>query len=67
MISSVDGLSEFCFLVTSPAFENSRSLATDVAGMHRVCATAATDGNWVICFAHQANGDDVLSITGSLR
>jgi len=43
----VDGFREFLFLVTtSPAFENSRSLATDVAGIQRfVRAAAATPGN----------------------
>ena len=33
-------------VTTSPAFENSHSLATDVAGIERyVCAEAATPGN----------------------
>ena len=59
--SAVDGFREFLFLLTtSPAFENSRSLATDVARIQRyVHAAAATPGNLYACSDHQANGDDV--------
>jgi len=59
--SAVDGLREFLFLLTtSPAFENSHSLATDVAGIQRyVRAAAATPGNLLARSAHQVNSDDV--------
>ena len=57
----MDGFREFLFLVTiSPAFENSHSLAIDVAGIQRyVRAAAGTPRNLLVCSAHQVNGDDV--------
>jgi len=70
-LTAVDGFREFLFLLTMlPAFENSRSLATDVAGIQkyvRAAAATLTPGNLFACSDHQANGDDVRAILGSRR
>jgi len=48
--SAVDGFREFILVTMSPAFENSHTLATDVARIQRyVCAAAGTPGNLFAC------------------
>jgi len=69
MASAFDGASELRFLViTFPAFENSLSLGTEVAGTaRRRRATAATAGNFGELFPHQVSGHSWRPMGGSAR
>ena len=68
-LSALLGGSEFCyFVITSPAFENRCSLATDVAGTaSRSRARAATLGKRSWCFAHHCKGQQSRSSRSSFR
>jgi len=55
-------------VITLPALENKRSLATDVAGTVSSClATAATDGYFWRFVAHQDSGFWLCESVGSAR
>ena len=69
IVSAFLGASWFrFFVITSPAFENKRSLATDVAGIARMQrATAASDGYLSLLAAHQLRGHWLRLMDGSRK